>query len=42
LPEPDWPAHFAVTLNEEVAEAFDLPLADPRELAAELRDREAP
>jgi hypothetical protein len=42
LPEPDWPAHFAVTLNEEVAEAYDLPLADPRELAAELRDREAP
>lgn len=41
LPEPDWPAHFSVTLNEDVAEAYDLPLRDPRELAAELRDGEA-
>jgi hypothetical protein len=29
-----------VTLNEDVAEAYDLPVRDPRELAAELRDGE--
>jgi hypothetical protein len=40
LPEPDWPAHFSVTLNEDVAEAYDLSPRDPRELAAELRDGE--
>jgi len=40
LPEPAWPAHFSVTLNEDVAEAYDLPLRDPRQLASELRDGE--
>ncbi len=42
LPEPDWPPHFSVTLNEDVAEAYGLSLSDPGELAAELRDGEAP
>ena len=38
LPEPGWPAHFSVTLNEDVLKAYDLPLRDPQDLAAELRD----
>lgn len=41
LPEPDWPNHFAVTLNEHVARAYDLAVRDPQWLAAELRDKEA-
>lgn len=41
LPEPDWPAHFSVTLNEPVARAYDLPVRDPQWLAAELRDQQA-
>lgn len=42
LPEPDWPSHFSVTLNEDVARAYDLPARDPQGLAAKLRDGDEP